>query len=198
MRNTILVLFFLGFIFACKNQKKEVVDSAAKENPKTNSAYEKDDVRSLDTTIILSGINSSKYKGPNLSEKLAIKTLFSHFEKKGLYTDGNLPDNIEGTDETVVVSYDTILVLNLNGNKYDDAIISFWLVPHGANGSGFKPHYAILSDIDGGYKISNEEFIPEMFSIDSVVLNGSQNLLYGKDHSYGNRENARRFTIKLK
>lgn len=179
------IYYCIGLIIltACKHSNNGKIDVGLAKDSIQKTEQSSDSLSILDTTIFLKNLlEGNAYHGPALTEVLAQKILFKHFENKGYYSDANLPDKLEEDDETIIVSYDTLQILNLNKNEFPDGIISYWLVPHGANGSGFKPHFAIISDIEEGYEISNEEFIPTGFFIDSIKNRSNQNILFGKDY----------------
>lgn len=157
--------------------------------------------QSFDTTILLTGLDKSNYTGQNLTSAYAKKILYSYFKSKGYYTSDNLPDMGKVTDsdsDKLSVEYEKIFTTDLNNNKKLDAIITYWLTPPYASGNCWQPHKAIVVDTDKGYKIINEEFIPDNFAIDSVVTKNHNVTIYGYDYDCGNHEVLRNFRVKIK
>jgi hypothetical protein len=119
-------------------------------------------------------------------------------QEKGYFRSDKIPEIIKKEDEDkFAVDFDTTYLVNLNNNKYNDAIISFWLKPPWACGHCWQPHKAIISDTDTGYKISNEEFIPTNFAIDSVINENNKIVIYGYDYDCGNHKVLNKLRIKI-
>ncbi|MFN4316181.1 MAG: hypothetical protein ACK4E0_17975 [Chitinophagaceae bacterium] len=174
----------------------ELEDISASDNSNTTSLV----VHPLDTTIILTSLTRTNYTGPALTNSLAKKILFSYFESKDYFTSDNLADsaNLTGLDaDKLSVTYDTIYTVDLNGNESLDAVISYWLTPRGASGHCWQPHKAVISDTDKGYRITNEEFIPENFAIDSIVTKDHIVTIYGYEHDCGDHEVLRNFRVRI-
>ncbi|MEI7594819.1 MAG: hypothetical protein WCK02_03650 [Bacteroidota bacterium] len=152
----------------------------------------------LDTTVLVKGVFPSKYRGPNLSLKLAKKILYEYFNKKGIYNSDNIPSIIEDSDTSALsVDFDTIYKVNLNGNKFEDAIITYWLALPYSSGHCLQPLRAVIIDTDNGYTITNEEFIPDRYIIDSVKNSSSGNYIYGYDYECANDKVLRKLRIKI-
>ncbi|WP_276978957.1 hypothetical protein [Flavobacterium filum] len=157
---------------------------------------------SLDTTIFLTDIVKSNYTGQNLTSDYAKKILYAYFKSKGYYTSDSLPDDfsnlIESEYDKLNITYDTIFTTDLNGNPNLDAIITYWVAPPLANGHCWQPHKAIILDTDKGYKITNEEFMPDNFAIDSVITKKQSVIVYGYYYDCVNQEILRNIRVKLK
>lgn len=155
----------------------------------------------LDTTILLTGLAKSNYAGRNLKIAYAKKILYTYFESKGYYTSDNLPvmgKLTESYNDKLSVDFDTIFATELNGNANLDAVITYWLTPPYASGHCWQPHKAIILDTDKGYTITNEEFIPDNFAIDSVVSKDNSVAIYGYDYDCGNHKVLRNYRVKIK
>lgn len=201
---TQLTIIFISLFFVlCKSKIKTIdtlngLDTAIKVNNDTPNIIV---LQTLDTTIILSKLEKSNYKGKKLTNMMAKKILYNHFTNKGYYTSDNLPDmsNLSEQDaQKLSVHFDTTYITELNSNKNEDAIITYWLMPPFASGHCWQPHKAIILDTDKGYKIVNEEFIPENFAIDSVVNNNGQLIVYGYDYDCANHKVLRNLIMHIK
>ena len=208
MLGVIMKKYTINIIIACllfaacdmkpsKNDRMSIEDSTTSS---INIVYSSI-APTLDTIILLSGSAKSNYIGANLTSVNAKKILYSYFKLKGYYTADNLPDMGKLTDsdnDKLSVDYDTIFTVDLNGNKNIDAIITYWLTPPYASGHCWQPHKAIVIDNDKGYNITNEEFIPDNFAIDSVVTKDHSVIIYGYDYDCGNHKVLRNLRVKIK
>ena len=196
MKNYIILLtVFLLVSFDNKTTSKQG------EIPVIQNLSETDSISTVDTTIILTGIVKSNFNGKNLNDSIAKKILYTYFKDKGCYNSDNLPDLDKLTDadkDKLSVSFNEIFITELNGNKNEDAIISYWLTPLYANGHCWQPHKAIILDTDKGYKITNEDFIPDNFAIDSVLNKEGQVTIYGYDYDCGNHKVLKYIRAKIK
>lgn len=155
--------------------------------------FKKDSLAFLDSTIVLSKINNSHFGIKNLTEKEAKKCLYKYFKNKGVITHDELKGDLSEPEGTLCIDYDTIY--RLKSKKISGAIITYWLAPAYTNGHCFQPSRAIISYTQKGFKITNEDFIPEKFIIDSVGENLS---FYGCDFECANNKILRHFKITLK
>ena len=196
----ILVLIIAMVFGSCRNNAD--MDKDLVKNKHTDSIEnieELNEHETLDTTIFLSGINTSNYAGDKLTLEIAEEVLYQHYVKKEYFRPDKIPDIIKKEDEEkLVVYFDTIHFVNLNNNEFRDAIISYWLTPPGASGHCWQPHKAIVSDTDKGYKISHEEFIPTNFAIDSVINENNKYVINGYDYDCIEHEILKKLRITLK
>ncbi|MEO8146983.1 MAG: hypothetical protein ABI723_05060 [Bacteroidia bacterium] len=186
---------------SCNNRIKQAnKDNLADAKASNNNDLAAMTYQKLDTTITVSKFNVSKYNGLNLTHGLAKKILYEHFKKKGCYNSDNLPDlgkMTEADNNKLSVAYDTIFTADFNNNKYADAVITYWLTPPYANGHCWQPHKAIIIDTDKGYIITNEEFIPDNYSIDSVNTVDNQVTIFGYDYECSTDKTLRYLRIEL-
>ena len=198
----ILILLIIAYAFVkCRNRsaiEKNIVETQEINLAAKIEEAKIDEYEIIDTTIFLSGIKSSRYKGDKLTSGMAEEILYQHFVKKGYFRSDKIPEVIKKEDgEKLAVYYDTTYLVNLNQNKFNDAIICFWLTPPGASGHCWQPHKAIISDADKGYKISNEEFIPTNFAINSVANQNNKSVIFGYDYDCGNHKVLRNLRLVL-
>ena len=97
-----------------------------------------------------------------------------------------------------LVSDVEIYLTELNGSKSADAIITYWLTPPYASGHCWQPHKAIILDTDNGYRITNEEFIPDNFAIDSVLNKEGHVTIYGYDYDCGDHKVLKYIRARIK
>ncbi len=181
------------FFLSCKKNTVRENSKIITEKNILRKPFKNDSLDYLDSTIVLSKINNSYFDIKNLTEKEAKKCLYKFFKNKGVITHDELKGDLSEPEGTLCVDYDTIY--KLKSNKFSGAIITYWLAPAYTNGHCFQPSRAIISNTNEGFKITNENFIPEKFIIDSVGENLS---FYGYDFECANNKVLRHFKITLK
>lgn len=182
---------------SCKDEKSQV--NAITASPQAVIAPAM--LSTLDTNIVLSSVEKSNYRGTQLTSRLAKRILYAYFKRKGCYTEDNLPgfDQLTEVDnDKLCVTYDTLFMVDLNHNEYQDAIVKYWLTPPYANGHCWQPKKAIILDTNTGYTVKNEGFIPENYAIDSVVSENGQVFIYGFDYDCGNHEVLKYLRITMR
>jgi hypothetical protein len=160
-----------------------------------------DGIPTIDTSVILTGISKSSYRGQNLTDSLARQILYRYFERKGYYTDERKPkpEELKESDNYKLCAYyEGVFFVDLNGNKKTDAIVLYWLTPPYSNGHCVQPHKAIIVDTDKGYKVTNEEFLPAKFSIDSVISSEQNLTIHCADYECGNQVELKRFRLRIR
>jgi len=154
----------------------------------------------LDTTIVLSHIVPSVYQGANLTNSLAKNIVYNYYKKKGYFVMEEMPYVMNPRKDNsgkLVVDYDKMFVVNFNNDKLADAVVSFSLLPLGGSGECYLPHKAIIMDTDNGYELTNEDFIPENFMIDSIGEINGRHVIFGYDYDCANHQALRRLRITL-
>lgn len=154
---------------------------------------------SHDTIIILSGIVNSFYNGQNLNDSIAKEILYAHFRKQGyLMSEDSLEKTMPTKDEnSLLVKFVSIFKTNLNNNQNVDAIINYWLTPPAANGTCLQPHKAIITDTDDGYRISNEDFMPNDYAIDSVSSFNGKPIIFAQEYDCASHRSLRAVRVQL-
>ncbi|MFZ4741669.1 MAG: hypothetical protein ACOYLE_10950 [Bacteroidales bacterium] len=199
MKKSISII--LLFIFICLITFKV---TSNEENPHFDFILSKQDsIPFLDTIINLKNIKISSYKGRNLTNIIAKNILYKHFKRKGYFVETQFVNGYPVNSDTLIeqvecVYFDKIYKINLNNNKYSDAIISYWINLPYASSNCLQPKKAIIIDTDSGYKITNEDFIPENYYIDSVVKKENQSIIFGYEYDCNEHIAIRNLRIKLK
>jgi hypothetical protein len=175
--------------------KTECRESISSQEMETIS----DSILSFDSTIFLLKQPVSHYHGINLTDSLAKIVLYNHFKSQGYLIQEELKgDYSEENEKRSCVRFSKIHEVDLNNNSFIDAVVEYWLSPIYASGHCWQPHKAIIMDTDDGYQISNEEFIPINFDIDSVSIFQGHPTLFGYDYNCGEDRILRYFTLTLK
>lgn len=197
MKHSLFVLAIISLV-SCNNkpetEENDIPVVVAAPNTIDNSA-------TIDTTILLTDITNSGYQGLNLNDSIAKNTLYTYFESKGYDNTSNLPpaEKLNDADKNkLYVDFKNIFVTNLNGNQHQDAIITYWITPPYVSGHCWQPHKAIILDTDKGYVITNEDFIPDNFAIDSVTNHEGKTTIYGYDYDCANLKKLKQIKARLK
>lgn len=174
MRNTFLYAIVTIMLFAyclgrpLENRSPNIPkDSTVLENASSTT------LPLLDTTIILKRIKNHPGFSKNITEKEGQLALYRYFDRKGVVS-GPSSDQ-----EKVCVDYDTLYPVHTG--RFSGAIISYWLGECDLNGHCFQPSKAIISRTISGLRVSNENFIPTNFTIDSTA----GPIVYGYDYDCG-------------
>jgi hypothetical protein len=125
---------------------------------------------------------------------MAMKIFKKHFKKEGYIVNGE-PLKSKSDYENLQVLYDTIYKVNIKSAR---AIVLYWITPYGASGHCYQPHHAIIINSKQVYSITNEDFIPDNYYIDSVISGDQQAYIYGCDFDCSNNKRLRNFKITLK
>lgn len=194
MNKYVLVLIIPVAIFISCSQKRNEEPTKLSKMPKIVCCdFKKDSLPYLDSTIVLKNSNYFPNSMVLLTEKEAKKVLYKYFKNKGVLSHDELKGDLSEVEGTLCVDYDTLY--KLNSNQFSVAIITYWFDVAYTSGHCFQPSRALITYTKKGYQISNENFIPEKFKIDSVGTNGS---FYGYDFECANNKIIRHFKITLK
>jgi hypothetical protein len=186
-------LFFLSLIAvftfpACKN-----INSDSSHRVITKKIIKKEiqapAIPHLDTTISVRAI--SDINGSSMTEGEAKAFLYKYFRRKEVVNRDNFTVSSLHFAGKMCVDYDT--VYKIQCPKFSGSIISYWLGPCDLNGHCFQPSKAIIVKTKNGYKISDVDFIPTNFAIDSTKYS----FIYGHEYDCGGRGLIRHFRIKL-
>lgn len=145
----------------------------------------------LDTIIEISKSYSTQTSDAVISAKDAEELLYNYFKNKGVIPMKELQTR-STMDSMESVQYDTIYIFrspNISG-----ALVSYWLGPLDLNGHCVQAQKAIILNTSSGYKITNENFIPTSFIIDST----KETNIYGYEYECGGRGMLRQFKIRLR
>ncbi|MDI9312935.1 MAG: hypothetical protein QM535_22180 [Limnohabitans sp.] len=99
--------------------------------------------------------------------------------------------NFSEREEQLFVEYNTIYRFP---SKKSIAIIAYWLAPAYLNGHCVQPKRAIISRFEKELKITNEEFIPERFLIDSIDKNS---VIFISDYECANDTILKKYRLKF-
>ncbi len=171
MKFTITIFFFF-LIISCNNLEKSPLFYAESEL--------------IDTSIVIHNIPNIKIKY-DFSENEAKDFLYLHYKKQGVKNESELKLNPKSYNDELIIAYDTIYKLE---SEKSIAVIQYWKAPASASGEVILPHHAIISKNQKGLNITNKDFIPLNFFIDSVRVD----TIYVSDVKHFKRK----YRIKLK
>ena len=195
-----ILMAIIILLTSCQIKNKSKYHKNLQETFDVNRAVDTNRLSTFDTTIILSGIVHSTSSGIELNDQTAQAVLYTHFKNKGYFTADSLPTVsklIKKNEEKLSVEFDKIYKINLNNDRYSDAVITYWLTPIYANGHCWQPHKAIILNTDNGYQITNEEFIPDNYAIDSVSTALGKTIIYGYDYDCAHQKTLKNIKVHL-
>lgn len=144
----------------------------------------------LDTSITVKA--ASEINNRNISQNEAERYLYKHFKKIGVINRSNYKADSLIYREIMCVQYDTSY--SIKTNTFSGSIICYWLGVCDLNGHCFQPSKAIIVRTKNGFNISDENFIPTNFGIDSI----RKEFIYGYDYECGGRGVVGQFRVQLK
>jgi hypothetical protein len=71
-------------------------------------------------------------------------------------------------------------------------------MPCGASGNCYQPHKAMIVNISNKFYITNTDFIPDNFSIDSIKQDKKFIYIYSKEYDCGNHTYNRAYCMRIK
>lgn len=154
MKNLFLFLA-IATLISCK---KETV---ATQVSKPETSVYKD-------TILNLKIDSNISNKTILTDTIAQQTLNAYFKNKGFMLqsevdeDLNIPRLPQNKDKNVI-AFDTLLVINNHSG-----IVTYWNAKPNAVGHCVQPHHAMIVADNDNFKITNEDFLPETYVLDSI------------------------------
>ena len=180
MKNLILILA-IATLVSCK--KETVATQVAK--PET-SIYK--------DTILNLKIDSNISNETILTDTIARQTLNQYFKNKGFMlqsevdADLNIPRLSQNKDKNVI-AFDTLLVINNHSG-----IVSYWNAKPNTVGHCVQPHHAIIVADTKNFKITNEDFLPETFALDSI----KNKVIFGYSYNCVADKIIRKYKFNLK
>lgn len=183
MKNTLILLILAITLFSCK---------------KTETKIETKTVETiLDTVVKIEPLNPIENKD-SISTETATKTLYAHFKSKGFLTQDEIEKtpNIRWLPQNKgknVIEFSELFLFN---NQL--GIITYYNAAIGATGHCVQPHNAIISNSGDGFAISNEDFLPTNFGIDSVATHAKKTIIYAIDYNCIQHKIINKYKIELK
>ena len=195
----ILIIFFGLTLFLRMNFPTE-----CKLKIDNKNCVEKDTIVEKDTTLFFDNLLPSAYSGTNLTTELAKEIIKKHLRAFDIIyqqdSGVSIPEN--ATDEQIsqilLFKIDTIYFIDLNKNQYKDAIVEYTVTPYMASSYCFYQTKALIIDSDNGYKLINESFIPETYSIDSVKTFNKTPYIYCKEYNCDQHQFIEKLCVQIK
>lgn len=96
-----------------------------------------------------------------------------------------------------MVEINEINFIEVKEKKNYTAIVSYWLKPPFASCHCWRKHYAIITNTNFGYTITNEEFLPESFNIESIMVKDRESILYCYDYDCAEHKELNHYKMTL-
>ncbi|HRI20351.1 MAG TPA: hypothetical protein PLA68_05335 [Panacibacter sp.] len=193
MRRLVFIALIMHFMFSSCRQPG--ADNNTKNITRKDTSTESTEMAALpflDTAIVIFGSGDQPIRNVKVTNRQAKTYLYKYFKRKDILPREEINAKTDNAGDRLCVSYDT--VYNIHTKNNSGAIVSYWLGPADLNGHCFQPSKAVIQKINNEYTISNEDFIPSNFAIDS----SSGSFLYGYDYDCGGGSILRGFRITLK
>lgn len=191
MKNILLILALAITLFSCKKNEPKI-------ETKTVTKTESKIVESIqDTVVNIKAINPVENQDSISTEK-ATQTLYAHFKSKGFL----IQDEIENKPSIRwlpknkgknVIGFSELYLFN---NQL--GIVTYWNAEPGGIGHCVQPHLALISNAVNGLVVSNEEFLPPNFTIDSLKIEDNKPIIYSRDYNCYTKEFLKKHKIQLK
>lgn len=190
MKSTLLILVFATILFSCKKTETKKIETTT-----INSKIKIDDFQ--DTIVNI--VSKKTIVNQNvINDKTATKTLNAYFKSKGfliqseINEDLNIPRLPKNKGKNVIEFSEIMLFNNQLG------VISYYNAKPNAIGHCVQPHKAIISNSEKGLVISDEDFLPNNFTIDSVKTIENNYIIYSDDYNCYHNKSLKKYRIKLK
>ncbi|MBF4465157.1 hypothetical protein [Flavobacterium sp. LC2016-12] len=183
------ILPFLIILIFTSCRKENTVSKEIVIPKSNNSVVKKDNLKVIDTTIILSNIPNSNDNCISITELEVEKYLYKYFKSQGALPRNEIKDY---SNENMCIDYDTIY--NLKSNKTCSAIVRYWLKPVDLNGTCVQPSLAIISKTKQGLILTNKEFVNSDFGIDSIAENL---IVYAYKYNCSEHKVLKNYKLKL-
>lgn len=185
MKNFLPVIIIALTIFSCKSRQINL-------SHQTNGAF-------LDTLLVADSLNflqSDKFSG--LFDATAQTAIKEYFDKLGYYKTEDSASVDWENDILLCASFDTLYRLHLNADKYIDGLVMYYDMPCFSSGHCYQPHLAIVTFIDGKYRLISRDILPDNYTIDSITQDRKFTYIYGNVYDCGEHEFTRGFRARIK
>jgi len=184
----ILPIIILTFLFNLdKEQDFGLTDASMAISTDSTKQY-------VDTVMVFQNLKPSTSKQmTRLTEDLVKSKLYKYYKEQNCFIEDDYPSPLADKDyDKNTVRYNLTRFVNLNGDKFIDAVVEYWLMPPGASGHCYQPHKAMVVSGTKDYILVNPDFIDSFFSIDSVRSIDNKAYIYGCEFDCGGTDKCRR------
>lgn len=140
-----------------------------------------------------------------LTNETAHAILLDYFKNKRDYypeeimtLDSLMAHDFDDDHMPMCIGFDTLYKTKLNNDDVLDGIVSYWDMPCGASGTCYLPQKAIIVSISDKYYITNTDFIPNNYSIDSIRQDKAFTYIYGNEFDCANHTIIRSYKARIK
>jgi hypothetical protein len=133
-----------------------------------------------------------------LTDTIARQTLNKYFKSKGFMLQSEVDEDLNISRLPQNKNKNVIAFLELKSFNNQIGILSYFNAAQGAVGHCVQPHCAIISNSENGIAISNEDFLPTNFKIDSIKIIDNKHIIYSNDYDCYNNKSLKKYRIELK
>jgi len=153
----------------------------------------------LDTLLVVDSLNflqKGTYDG--LFDGVASDAVEEYFNKLGYYQEKDSATVDWENDIIMSAGFDSVYRVQLNADKYIDGIVRYDDAPFMANGHCIQPHIAIVTFINGKYRLISRDLLPENYSIDSITQDKKFTYIHGNEYDCGEHEYTRGYRARIR
>jgi hypothetical protein len=153
----------------------------------------------LDTLLVVDSLNFLQ-KGifNGLFNGVAETAIEEYFDKLGYYQTKDSASVDWENDILLCAGFDTIYRTHLNTDKFIDGLVTYYDAPCMANGHCYQPHLAIMTFINGKYRLISRDLLPENYSIDSITQDKKFTYIHGNVYNCGEHEYMRGYRARIR
>ena len=147
-----------------------------------------------DTILVFHNLKpSTAKKMTRLTEDIVKLNLYKYYKERDCFIEDDYPSSLGDKDyDKNTVRYNLSYFVNLNNDRFTDAIVEYWLMPPGASGHCYQPHKAMIVSGAKEYVLVNPDFVDSFFSIDSVKSANNKTFIFGCDYDCGGSDKCKR------
>lgn len=147
-----------------------------------------------DTILVFHNLKpSTAKKMTRLTEDIVKLNLYNYYKEQDCFIEDNYPSPLSDKDhDKNTVRYNLSYFVNLNNDKFTDAIVEYWLMPPGASGHCYQPNKAMIVSGTKEYIFINPDFVDSFFSIDSVKSVDNKTFIFGCDYDCGRSDKCKK------
>ncbi len=182
MKKSLIIFGFAMLVFSCKKTEPKTVDT----------------LKTIKDTIV-SIVTIHQIENQNLiTNEIAVSTLNNYFKSKGFLIQSEIDQDLNIQRLPKNKGKQVIDFVEVKWFTNQLGLISYFNLKPGEVGHCVQPHYALLSNAENGFAISNEEFLPTNFIIDSLKTIEGKRIIYANNYDCHTHKVLKKYKIEIK
>lgn len=185
MKNFLLTIVIVLAVLSCKS--------------KQTGFYTQKSKTFVDTLLVVDSL-SFLQRGSfgRLTTETAQSAVKEYFDKLGYYKTEDSASVDWENDILICASFDTLYHVHLNADKYVDGLVTYYDIPCFSSSHCYQPHLAIVTFIDGKYRLISRDLLPDNYTIDSITQDRKFTYIHGNVYDCGEHEFTRGFRARIR